>query len=71
MILEFDGLDRLWEDGVNWATINPLVEGNYNIVNNNINDNEYIPTQHDEDNFAPTFVHDLIPANEVHGSGDI
>ena len=65
MILEHDGLDRLWEDGANWEALNP----NNDIIdetNTIISDYIYSFTVHDPDTFIPVYAHDLIPENEIH-----
>lgn len=73
MILESDGLDRLWEDGVNWDTLNPVVDDNdsdneSNDSANNNNDNEvmYTVTQHNPDTFRPIYADALIPIEASH-----
>ena len=64
MILQFDGLDRLWEANVNWGSINPT---NNAQNNNEINvGNDYNPIIHNHDTFVPTYVHDLIPESDIH-----
>jgi hypothetical protein len=70
MILKHDGLDKLWLDDSNW--------GNSNLTEIDSEDDEvpfedeeigdiYTPKIHDEANFKPLFVLDLIPANVTRG----
>ena len=63
MILTHDGLDTLWEDDVNWKTINPRGEDVAEPENeDDDNDEIYAPIFHDgNDNFEPTFVEALLP----------
>jgi hypothetical protein len=63
MILTHDGLDTLWEQDVNWRTVNPRGEDVADPENEYDHDGEiYTPTFHDEnDNFEPTFVEALLP----------
>ena len=63
MILKHDGLDTLWEDGLNWNKIDP----NGNEDEDEVEDEDiqpYQPTMHDPATFVPTYVHDLIPPEE-------
>ena len=47
-------MDRNWEEGVNWKTLNPVGEF----------DNDADVVVHDDDNFVPIFIEDLIPVAE-------
>jgi hypothetical protein len=68
MILEFDGLDSLWEDNVNWDTLNPQQDEEYDEDGNidEINECIYTPVQHNPNTFTPLYAGDLIPLNEIH-----
>ena len=57
MILRYNGLDRLWEDEINWNNLDP--NGNDNNDDADAHD-EYVPVIHSEATFVPTYVH-LIP----------
>jgi len=62
MILRHDGLNTLWEDGVNWRTLNPAGE---DIPEDLEADPVYHPVVHDTDTFVPVRVADLIPVAEI------
>ena len=71
MILKFDGLDTLWEDNINWNTLNPVGGDNEHENNSEEEDNEednsiYVATHHDENSFVPVFAHNLIDSSDVH-----
>ena len=77
MILSHDGLDHLWEDFDNWKTLNPIVEEEID-DNDAAQDAEaaideendlflknYIPVLHDDENFNPVYIGDLISSDEI------
>ena len=58
MILRHDGLDRRWEDKVNWNILNPGDD------DEQVDDDDllFVPTVHKAPTpFVPTYVHDAIP----------
>ena len=62
MILKEDGLDTLWESGVNWTTLNPAGEEAPEDVEA---DPVYRPVVHDPATFVPKRIADLIPQREI------
>jgi hypothetical protein len=67
MILTYDGLDVLWENDVNWGTLNPADGDEVDIEEPT---DSYSPVLHDDNNFTPTYVHDLIPIGDRHSFED-
>ena len=57
--MEHDGLDRLWEENVNWRKIDPMGEAD-TLTEDEVAADDYRPVLHDELNFHPVNVHDLI-----------
>ena len=51
MILRHDGLDRLWEDDVNWDNIDPLPENDHREEGAIIAADLYAPQLHDAADF--------------------
>jgi hypothetical protein len=65
IILRDDGLDKLWEDKVNWETLNPDKENDDASDDfDPVVDEFYTPVYHGDD-FVPAYVHELIPAADV------
>lgn len=62
MILKEDGLDTLWESGVNWKTLHPAGEEAPEEVEA---DPVYHPIVHDPASFIPKRIADLIPQREI------
>ena len=61
MILRHDGLDRRWEDEVNWNNIDPG-DNDEQVDASNDDDPLFVPTVHTAPTpFVPTYVHDIIP----------
>ena len=54
LTLRHDGLDCLWEDGVNWKTLNPN-------VNVEEEEEEDICYHDDSEDYIPTFLNDVLP----------
>ena len=66
MILKHDGLDKLWLDDKNWED---MLEDDCMVREENILD-IYTTVVHDDVNFIPVYVHDLIPYHKRAG-GDL
>lgn len=68
LILRHDGLDRLWEDDVNWDTINPVGEDDSGEEPEEdvaaTAASFYVPTVHTPATFEPSLLRDLLPAEE-------
>ena len=65
MILRHDGLDRLWEDDVNWDNIDPLPENDHREEGAIIAADLYAPQLHDAADFEAHTVLDLIPEADI------
>lgn len=66
MILAHDGLDKLWEEDVNWSTLNPHNNnGDSNDNEDTVEDYNYTPILHDDENFKPVYVDSLIEGLDV------
>ena len=75
MILDYDGLNSLWETDVNWKNIDPREDRDVDMPDPP--PEVYAPIAHEpHENFRPLFVHDVIPPaqlrdyHEVGGKGD-
>ncbi len=65
IILRDDGLDKLWEDKVNSATLDPNKENDDASDDfDAVLDEFYTPIYHGDD-FVPSYVHELIPDADV------
>lgn len=71
LILQFDGLDILWESDINWKIVHPVdvnqedEDENQSEVELMFQDPSYDVTIHNEDNFVPLFVHDLLEIGDI------
>ena len=77
MILSFDGLDHLWENSNNWRILNPITEEasdedketeEIEAVLDEENEDflkNYVPVIHDDVNFNPVHIGDLISAEDI------
>ena len=64
LILKHDGLDKLWLDDVSWE--NTREDGDIVVPQHDILD-IYTTQLHDDVNFVPVYVHDLIPPYKLRG----
>ena len=60
MILEYDGLDRLWEEDVNWSKINPDNEEEGEEEGEEEEQIYYTPVIHNDAAFHPSTIHELL-----------
>jgi hypothetical protein len=70
MILEHDGLDKLWEEDVNWSTLHPYNTLNHEASNEDedtVPDYNYTPILHSDPdvNFEPVYVDSLIENSDI------
>ena len=64
MILYQDGLDTLWESGVNWKNLNPKGEDEVADDSSELDD-VYHPIFHNSTTFVPRHIADLIPEERI------
>lgn len=68
LVLEADGLDTLWESDVNWKHVHPDdgEEEEEEVVVQEENNPDYDVVLHNPaEDFVPTYVHDLIPVENL------